>query len=148
LEAAAPASQQKEIKFDEKPLSLTDPERYVLEHPKETIQEFFQLANKYQFERIYNIIYGTQIHILERLLSKGTEGENYINLVPLYQEFIKRSSLMTVQMSDYLKFLETMKLTETAFKDNNMFVKITAFGADFLSYINTQYGVFVRGKQF
>jgi hypothetical protein len=51
-------------------------------------------------------------------------------------------------MSDYLKFLETMKLTETAFKDNNMFVKITAFGADFLSYINTQYGVFVRGKQF
>lgn len=147
LEAGTAVEQQKEVKKD---ISQTEDEieAYVKDHPKEAIIEYKKVLNSYWFERIYNMIYGTQITLLEYLLDKKSNGDVYINLVSYYNEFVKRSRLYNVQMANYLGFLKAMNLIEYQGEGNNLIVKITPYGLDFLSYIKGQYQSAYRYKAF
>lgn len=148
IEASSPSEQRKEVKEIPQPQTYDQIEKYIKDHPKEVIKEYLRLLNGYWFERAFNIIYGTQMDLLEYLSTKGTKGENYINLVSFYNEFVKRSGLASTQMADYLGFLKDMRFIEFVEENKTWSVKITAYGVDFLSYIKGQYPSSYRYRAF
>jgi hypothetical protein len=115
---------------------------YIKLHPEETIKEFYGLLDKYKFERIFNIIYGSQILLLEHLSLKGDIGDKYINLYVFYDEFIKKTIPPRPQITEYFGFLESWKLIEASGENMNKSYKITPFGINFLSYIKTNYPLY------
>jgi hypothetical protein len=145
---AIPQSQSTETVSDIGALSLSDPERYVAEHPKETVGELEELRTKFQCERVFNIIYGSQIRLLDHLKDKGQMGEHYNNLIRFYREFLQKSNLTTINMDTYLSFLESMKLVEATTIGNSKAFKLGPFGEKFLSYIKAEYDPFFKGKDF
>lgn len=85
------------------------------------------------FERIYSIIFGSQIRILQRLNHSITENVDdlkfyYENAVKIYPESYKNYNYL-----DYLQFLIINRLVN--FDQENNTLTITAFGQDFLRYI-------------
>ena len=148
IEASSPSEQRKEVKEIPQPQTQDQIEKYIKDHPKEIIKEYLKLLNGYWFERAFNIIYGTQMDLLEYLSTKGTKGENYINLVSFYNEFVKRSGLASTQMADYLGFLKDMRFVEFVEENKAWSVKITAYGVDFLSYVKGQYPSSYRYRVF
>ena len=137
LEASSPFEQRKEIKEGLK--SPEDIEKYIKENPKDVLKDYLQVFNRYWFERAYNLIYGTQIELLEHLATKGAGGENYINLFTFYDKFLTRSQSVSTQMTDYIRFPRDMKFIESVGEGNDLRIKITPYGMDFLSYIKDQY---------
>jgi len=139
IEASRPSEQKEIAKETPKIESQDQIEQYIINNPKAVVAEYLRLANGYWFERTFNIIYGTQIDLIEYLATKGTNGDKYINLVVFYNEFIKRSGLSSTQMSDYLGFLLGMRFIEYAGEGSDLIVKVTPHGVNFLSYIKAQY---------
>jgi len=139
IEASNPSEQRIETKeaFPSKPEN--EIEKYIQSKPKEAAKEIIRLWNGYIFERTFNIIYGTQIDLLEHLSIKGSEGDKYINLVFFYNEFVKRSRPASVQMADYLKFLKDTGFIGFVGEGSELSVKIMPYGVDFLSYIKQNY---------
>lgn len=115
---------------------------YIKSHPKETIEEFFTLFDKYKFERIFNIIYGSQILLLDHLSLKGDVGDKYTNLYMFYDEFIKKTIPPRPEITEYFGFLESWKLIEASGENMNKGYIITTFGINFLSYIKTNYPLY------
>jgi len=148
LEASTPAEQRKEAKESIQRQPEDEIEKYIKDNPKEVKKEYLRVFNGYWFERAYNLIYGTQIQLLEYLTTKQDKGDKYINLVNFYATFLQRSAFNT-QMADYLGFLIDMRFIEYAGQGTtDITVKITPYGVDFLSYIKTQYPVAYKFKIF
>lgn len=120
--------------------------RYIRDNPGQVVNDFLRTFNAYWFERSFNLIFGTQIALLEFLLEKRTDGEAYINLEHFYQEFTKRVSSPVVQFADYVGFLLSANFVR--YEGSPIRVYITDYGVDFLSYIRTQYAPTYRLKPF
>lgn len=148
VEATTPSEQRKEVQETSVPKPQADIEKYISENPQEVLKEYARVLNGYWFERGYNLIYGTQIALLEHLLSKGVDGDFYVNVFPFYQNFLNRSNLTTTQMADYLGFLRDMKFIDITSDGDDLRVKITPYGVDFLSYIKGQYPYSYKYKAF
>lgn len=150
VEAAITDEQKKEIdEPQEYPVRTeTEIEEYVRTHPKESIEEYQRVFRGYWFERAYNLIFGTQIELLEYLQNKGDRGEKYINLVSFFNKHIA-GTINPPQYSDYLGYLLTSKFIEYENIEGGEFiVKITALGVDFLSYIKNQYKLTYKYKRY
>ena len=103
------------------------------------VLQYQRFYNGYWWERALNLIYGTQLEILEHLERKGDSGDKYVNLVPFFEAFRRRGGSPATQMADYLAFLQSMKLMCYAERDGESIVKITPFGVNFLSYLRASY---------
>lgn len=139
LVATKPTEQTKKDIQDEIKIKAI---KYVKSHPKETIEEFFTLFDKYKFERIFNIIYGSQISLLEHLSLKGDTGDKYINLYKFYDEFTNKTIPSHPEITEYFGFLESWKLVEASGENMNKGYIITPFGINFLSYIKINYSLY------
>jgi len=151
VEAADPSQQRKEIeetKADLPPKPQDDLQLYIQENPQQFLEQYLRLYNGYWFEKAYNLIYGSQVSLLERLAERRDEGEKYINLVEFYNEFLRRSNSHATQMADYLGFLKDMNFIEYFQTDGEHKARITPFGLNFLSYIKTQYPLAYRHRVF
>lgn len=141
LEASSPSEQRKEIKEERNLQSQEAIEKYIRENPKEAIKGYLRVYNNYWFERAFNLIYGTQIALLEHLATRGQDGDTSTTLQLLfYQRFldINRSAGLLppkTTWNDYIGFLQNWKFVELA----DACVKISQFGREFLSYIRSQY---------
>lgn len=138
LEAASPAEQVQEAEQIKALPEQGQIEKWIAENPKLVLEEYQRAVNGYLFERAYNLIYGTQIQLLDHLEKKGEEGEKYVNLLPYYNDFRQRSGWNT-QFADYLNFLRTSNFVEVVGDGSDVALRITPWGVDFLSYIKTQY---------
>lgn len=147
VKATTPSEQRKEASEIKPDPSLDDAEKFVAEHPKEAVLEYRKVLNGYRWEKAFNLIYGTQLDLLEQLEQKGSVGEKYVNLLPFYNEFVKRSKLSTTQFADYLGFLRDSQFIAIEGPENDLVVKLTPYGVDFLSYVKGQYPYY-RGKTF
>src|SRR5262249_12954686 len=99
------------------------------------------------YERAFNLIYGTQIQLLQDLATKGTAGEAYTNLAIFYEEFRRRAADSTnYQMPDYVRFLHQLGFIEYFGEESNFRVRITPTGLGFLSYIRAEYPFFYEQK--
>jgi len=139
VKARTPSDQRREVKDAPSFSDLDDVEKYVFQNPKEVVLEYRKLLNGFRWERAFNLIYGTQIRLMEFLEQKGSIGEKYVNLLPFYNEFVKRSKLSATQYADYLGFLRDSQFLEISGPENDLVVKITPYGVDFLSYVKGQY---------
>lgn len=113
--------------------------QYVQQHPAQVIEEYLRVFNGYRYERAFNLLYGTQIDLLQYLANKGTEGEAYTNLAIFYEEFRKRANDSKYQMPDYVRFLQTLGFIEYFGEQPNFRVRITPSGLGFLSYVRSEY---------
>ncbi len=148
VEATSPSEQRKEAKEIEPILTETELERYISENPKQVLTDYKRVYNSYWFERGYNLIFGTQLDLLEYLIGKGSEGENYVNLTSFHNEFLKRSKTQTYQFADYLGFLRDMNFVEYVGEGADLSLRISPYGVDFLSYIKGQYPSAYKFKPF
>jgi len=148
MEASRPLEQQKEPKKDLLTKSRSEIEKNFRDNPNLVAAEYFKLLNCCVFEHTFNIIFGTQIDLLEHLSSKGDEGEKYINLAHFHNEYVRRAGTTFYQMNDYLGFLIGYNLIIYEGEGSELNVKITKYGVDFLSYIKTSYSLVYKYKQF
>jgi len=121
---------------------------FIKENPEAILENYMRTYNSYWFERAYNLIYGSQIDLLEHLYSKADQGEKYTNLTIFYDRFINQSKLITTQMADYLNFLQKARFVEYIGEENNLAIKITPYGINFINYIKGQYPVSYKNKLF
>jgi hypothetical protein len=144
LEASQPIDQQKKAEQIEPVATLpqaqpgSSVEDYVRNNPTEVITEFQKVFNGYWFERCYHLLFGSQITLLEHLQTKGQDGDLYINITHYYQIFLSQAAAPTIQLADYVRFLETTKFLELQTSPDTR-LRITAYGVDFLSYMKTEY---------
>ncbi|MBN1968352.1 MAG: hypothetical protein JW870_03200 [Candidatus Delongbacteria bacterium] len=150
IEASATIAQQKEISAPDSQLSSQEDRirQYIRDNPDAVAREFLEIFNKYTYERLYNVIYGSQLALLEHLEKQGEKGDLYINLNIYYYQFIEKSGLSNVQISEYLGFLVNMKTIEYVSSCNESRVRITPYGLNFIIYIKSIYSPFYKGKPF
>lgn len=113
--------------------------QYVQQNPAIVVEEYLRVFNGYRYERGFNLVYGTQLGMLQYLATKGTEGEAYTNLAIFYEEFRRRAPDTKYQMPDYVRFLYMLGFIEYFGTEPNFRVRITPSGLGFLSYIRTEY---------
>lgn len=133
IEAINPQFQLEEAK------ELSPPQQNVpaAVDQQQLIQQYQEVYFWFWCERIYNIIFGTQILVLE-FLETRPDGERYAALELFYQESVRRNRLPRL-MSDYLDFLRNVGLIEYFSKENDLYTRITPLGVNFLRYIREQY---------
>lgn len=87
------------------------------------------------FERTYNLIFGSQIRLLESLERAGPSGRTYEDVVSGYQsEGVTSIFLSSYPLKDYLGFLEVSGLVRTVDEAGRRSVEITPMGMGFLGY--------------
>jgi len=148
LEARKPFEQQKETRETLPAKSDAEIENYISDNPSLLIEEYKKVAKALMFERVFNVIYGTQISLLEHLSKKGSEGDKYINLVSFYNECIKLQRNSSYQRVNYFGFLKECAFIEYSGEGSDKIVKITPRGIDFLSYISANYPLGFKFKQY
>lgn len=141
-----PSQQQHEAREGLQPKTEHAALEYIRTHPEEIAKHQVRLYNSYWFERAFNLIYGSQLDLLEHLQSKGDVGEKYVNLLPFFQAFLKRGGTPNTQLADYLEFLRSMKFIEYYDRDGEQHARITPYGVDFLSYLRAEYPAGYRFK--
>ena len=111
--------------------------------------QYMKLFKTCTFEQNFNIIYGTQIKLLEHLSKKGALGDKYTNLENFYWDFFMRTGGKTTTTREgHLGFLEMERYIEYASEDDEQIVKITPHGNNFLSYIKKRYKLLYKYKSF
>jgi hypothetical protein len=120
--------------------------------PENAYHEILKLYEDYFYERSFNIIYGTQINLLDHLNKKPDKSEKYnFIFVKFYCKHLGKKPKITKPYNQYLDFLEINKFIEilNADKTNNeKILKITPSGIKFLSYIKAHYPERYKNKPF
>jgi len=132
---ATPARQLEEAGESVQSPSANDIVQFVSEHPEEAKAAYERLFNGYWFERAFNLIFGSQLELLEHLAQRGDAGEQYVNLKRHFDEFLNRGGEKATQMADYLEFLRKMGFM----RYDGDAAKITPLGVNFLSYLHANY---------
>ena len=147
VEATKPLKQEKVIKEE-----IKNPKdraiEYMKNRPEEAFKEYVHTYNAYFFERTFNIIFGSQIDLLEYLADKEDKSEKSINLYTFYNSFLIRTIPPRVTFDQYLDFLESCKFIKIIIKENEKIVELTSYGLNFLSYIQSQYPVRYKSRAF
>ena len=121
----------------------------IEDNPKKAHEEFLKLYEEYYFERIFNIIYGTQINLLEYLDKKLDKSEKYnFIFVKFYLKHLGTKPKTKKPYNQYLDFLESNKFIEIIGVNNEKILKITSSGIKLLSYIKTHYPERYKNKPF
>ena len=82
------------------------------------------------------------------LSTKGEPGDRYINLAFYYHGYISRSKFYSAKIEDYFGFLEAMQMIEFFGEGNDVSIRITPEGINFLSYIIKEYPATFNYKPF
>lgn len=136
---AAPPQEQAKLAEDEQRAPEDVPVQWIREHPDQAWAEYQKAYNSFRWERAFNLIYGTQIDLLEALTKKGDVGILYVDLAVFHAEHQRRSGATNYQMTDYLLFLQTEGLISSFGAANDLKIKITPYGLSFLSYLKSVY---------
>ena len=103
--------------------------------------EILRLWRLYNFERWFNVIFGTQMRLLEHLRLVGKAGEKVTELDKFYIEHQQSAGDVQSTLTNYFDFLRQTGLIE-GFTDGDLpKVRLTEDGILFLAYIRQTYGV-------
>lgn len=108
-------------------------------NPANTVLELNRLMDKYIFERIFNIIFGTQINLLSFLNSSPDEWHDVSNISGFYAKHRELLKDSVVDHFDYLNFLRSSGLAELIWGDETKKIKATKQTGEFLKYIQAFY---------
>ncbi|MCH8853718.1 MAG: hypothetical protein IID41_13860, partial [Planctomycetes bacterium] len=93
----------------------------------------------YQFERIYRMIYGTQLLFLEALLVASERKASEEQFNPFFDEHVKRTAdepNYTADKGEYLAFLTNSDMMEVDIEAQSY--RLSKWGAVFLDYIHRE----------
>ena len=112
---------------------------YVRSNPAETVLEYKRVLFAYNAERLFTLIYGTQIALLEYLASKAGATVPLAQLVQFHDEHQKKAGSTEYQLRDYVNFLLGFGVVAATGSENSYVYRITQHGVEFLSYIKASY---------
>jgi len=148
VEANKPLKQEKVIKEGKIKNPKDRAIEYMKNFPEEAFKGYVNTYNAYFFERTFNIIFGSQINLLEHLDNKKDKKEKWINLFTFYNDFLMKTVPPRVTFDQYLGFLESCKFIKITSRENENIVEITPYGSNFLSYIKSQHPTMYKHKFF
>lgn len=100
------------------------------------VKENSAIATALFFERIYQLIFGSQIQLLDQLRSLGSAGRLYEDISAYYQGVrLKFPNLNSYPLDNYISFLTNAGLIEFINTGQKRVYKIAPTGIDFLEYI-------------
>ncbi len=95
-----------------------------------------ELIKYLDFERIYNVIFGTQITILDALRKDPTNGILFTSIASSYEQWRQNDELLKkYSLNDYLQFLINAGLVDISESNNIRKYLIRDKGIEFLDYI-------------
>lgn len=104
------------------------------------LQESNELYVKYQWERATNLIFGTQIKLLEYLISKGEEGASFVELSKYYFEHQTLANFTESSIDKYFNFLKYFLFIEdSAINSPSQNLRITPMGIRYMDYLLANY---------
>lgn len=108
--------------------------------PEEAVRHIQTLTFQYQVERIFNQIYGTQLDLLEHLVSRGSQPAKLSELAHYHAEHQRMAGTAVYQIEPYINFLVSSGLL-TATNDSSTSTEytISTMGVKFLSYVKAMY---------
>lgn len=112
---------------------------FVKANPERTVVEYKHLLFSYNCERLFNLIYGTQISLLEFLASRPSEGATLLELAPFHSAHQKFATRTDYQLRDYVGFLVSFGVIAVDGPPENHRYCISNHGVHFLSYIKATY---------
>ncbi len=111
----------------------TPEENLAVSEPRSQIQE---LSRELMFERIYNLIFGTQISVLV-WLRNNLAGIWYAALANVYEQWRTNDEILkNYSLDNYIGFLIANGLIVPVEEVGGRKFRITDFGLDFLSFID------------
>lgn len=112
---------------------------WVKRNPVETVIEFKKQMLNLSFERNFNMIYGTQISLLEFLASRPTDVIPITQLAKFHLEHLSKVGESNYQLQDYMNFLVINGLMTEVPLANQKGYSIAPHGIQFLAYIKANY---------
>jgi len=113
--------------------------KWVKENPVQTVVEYKKLMLHITFERIFNMIYGTQISLLEFLASRPADSIPITQLAKFHMEHLSKVSSSHYQEQDYMNFLVINGVINVSPLADQLGYSITQHGIQFLAYIKAMY---------
>lgn len=107
---------------------------HVQQNPGPTVTEFWRISRAYQYERVYNLIFGTQLGFLDFLATNPAQPRPLTDANPFYE--VHSQKVPSPNFAGWLQYLVTSSLIETV-PDGTY--RITATGLAFLKYIKENY---------
>lgn len=116
---------------------------YVTNNPIPTVIEFKRVFFSYNCERLFNLIFGSQIALLEYLSARPDGAAPLGELVRFHNahiEMVKANNPQyQYQLRDYMNFLISFGTLNPIGKDE--ICRISKHGREFLSYIKSNYSL-------
>lgn len=112
---------------------------WVKNNPVQTVMEYKRIMLNISFERLFNLIYGTQIFLLEFLASRPNESVSLTELGKFYMQYLSMPGSVAYSQQNYMNFLVNFGVIVEAPLPNQQSYRITPHGIQFLSYIKLNY---------
>lgn len=135
---------QPNITAEDKDKKLDEMEKNFKDNPKKAKSEYLKLLERYLYERILNLIFGTQIVLLESLEKITPKGIKYENLRVYWLEHCRLSNNKNYSFVSYINFLKMSLLINIT----DDVVILSKGGKRFLDYIRTMYPLVYHSKAY
>ena len=116
--------------------------KLIASNPKNAKDEYLKLTTHLHYERTFNLIFGTQIMLLEKLEKSVPNGQPYEDLRIFWLESCRLFKNDSYGYEQYIGFLKTALLITY----NNKNIVLSTGGKDFLNYIRNYYPVTYASK--
>lgn len=114
---------------------------YAQNNPVQTVIEYKRVHFGYNAERLFNLIYGTQVALLEFLATRPDQPATLAQLAQFHREHQAKSGRTDYQIRDYVNFLVSYGVITVEGPPDQQLYKINQHGVEFLSYIKANYPV-------
>ena len=126
---------QENSHIDNKETKLDELSTYIKNNPEQAKLEYLKIWEQALYERTFNLIYGTQILLLEKLEKNVPNGIIYENLRIYWLEYCRLGGDKNYTYEKYMEFLKNFLLIN--YKENN--IVLSTGGKGFLNYIRNTY---------
>lgn len=109
---------------------------YVITNPGPTIGEYDRLRVAFLSERLLRGIYGTQVELLENMVSTGS-SKSYAELATAHRKYVAKSGNSAYTVESYVSFLVNSQLIEKDPADQARY-RATEFAVQFLDYLRQE----------
>jgi len=122
--------------------------QFVKDNPIQTVVEYKNLSKFYGFERTFNLIYGTQISLLDMLSKTPDKVFNQAELMTFYYLHQGLANNPKYLIEDFFNFPVKFGLLNAFGPPDSRSFQITYLGQDFLSYIKSNYQLIWNTRAF
>lgn len=136
-------SNDNDSRAEEETLNLEDRKRFnfIKDRPLNVLHILNKMEKELAFEKIFNSVFGTQMQLLDQLVTVVPNGISVTEEMPrhFYELHIKLIAPRKPEFNDYLTFLINSNLLQIYRSPESTAYAVTNFGRDYLDYIKRNY---------